>query len=78
MIWVAELTHRGQRIKDALATRRAIRRNRRQRKTRYRQPRFLNRTRPADWLPLSLRSRVENVLTWVTRLSRICPITALS
>jgi 5-methylcytosine-specific restriction endonuclease McrA len=78
VIWAAELTHRGQRIKDALATRRVIRRNRRQRKTRYRQPRFLNRTRPADWLPPSLQSRVENVLTWVTRLSRVCPITALS
>jgi hypothetical protein len=45
VIWAAELTHRGQRIKDTLATRRAIRRNRRSRKTRYRQPRFDNRTR---------------------------------
>lgn len=78
VIFAAELTHRGQRIKDALLTRRAIRRNRRSRKTRYRQPRFLNRTRPAGWLPPSLQSRVENVLTWVHRLRRVCPLTALS
>src|SRR6266852_1234665 len=64
VVWAAELTHRGQRIKDALASRQAIRRNRRQRKTRYRQPRFLNRTRPSGWLPPSLWSRVCNVMTW--------------
>lgn len=78
VVWAAELTHRGQRIKDTLLTRRAIRRNRRQRKTRYRQPRFLNRTRADGWLAPSLQSRVENVLTWVHRLRRVCPITVLS
>ena len=78
VIFAAELTHRGQQIKAALESRRAMRRNRRQRKTRYRQPRFLNRTRPAGWLPPSLQSRIDNVLTWVTRLCRVCPITALS
>src|SRR5437867_7372886 len=78
VIFAAELTHRSQRITAALARRRAVRRTRRQRKTRYRQPRFLNRTRPAGWLPPSLQSRVEHVLTWVTRLRRVCPLTALS
>jgi 5-methylcytosine-specific restriction endonuclease McrA len=78
VIWAAELTHRGQRIKDALLSRRAIRRSRRHRKTRYRQARFLNRTRPVDWLPPSLQSRVANVMTWVQRLTRLCSITALS
>ena len=78
VLWAGELTHRGQRIKDALESRRAIRRNRRQRKTRYRAPRSLNRTRPAGWLPPSLQSRVANVLTWVQRLARYCPLTALS
>jgi hypothetical protein len=38
-----ELAHRGHAIKDALEGRRASRRNRRQRKTRYREARFLNR-----------------------------------
>ncbi len=78
VIWAAELTHRGQRITAVLEGRRAMRRGRRQRKTRYRQARFLNRTRPAGWLPPSLWSRVCNVMTWVERLARYCPITALS
>ena len=78
VIWAAELTHRGQRIKAALERRRAIRRHRRQRTTRYRQPRFLNRKRPAGWLPPSLWSRVCNIMTWVERLVQYCPITALS
>ena len=78
VVWAAELTHRGQRIKQLLDDRRAIRRNRRQRKTRYRAPRFLNRTRPPGWLPPSLASRVANVETWVARLARRCPLAALS
>lgn len=78
VVWTAELTHRGRHIKNALESRRGIRRNRRQRKTRYRQPRFLNRTRPEGWLPPSLQSRVSNVMTWVERLTRLCSITALS
>ena len=36
VVWAAELTHRGQQVKKHLADRRAVRRSRRQRKTRYR------------------------------------------
>ncbi len=78
VLWAAELTHRGQRITAALRSRHAIRRGRRQRQTRYRQPRFLNRRRPVGWLPPALGSRVANIMTWVERLARLCPITALS
>ena len=78
VVWAAELTHRGQRITAALRSRHTIRRGRRQRNTRYRQPRWLNRRRPASWLPPSLGSRVANIMTWVKRLARLCPITALS
>jgi 5-methylcytosine-specific restriction endonuclease McrA len=78
VVWAAELHHRGECIRKALADRRAIRRSRRNRKTRYRKPRFLNRTRKAGWLPPSLESRVANVETWVTRLQRACPVTALA
>ena len=78
VVWAAELTHRGQHVKAKLADRRAQRRGRRNRHTRYRAPRFDNRTRPTGWLPPSLRSRIQNVLTWVTRLSRYAPITNLS
>jgi len=78
IVFAAEITHRGQRIKAALQSRRAIRRSRRARKTRYRQPRFDNRTRPKRWLPPSLESRVGNVLTWVKRLISRAPVTTLS
>lgn len=78
VVWAAELQHRGQVIKNALESRRALRRGRRQRKTRYRQPRFLNRARPKGWLAPSLQSRVENAATWVNRARRLCPVAAIS
>ena len=78
VVWAANLHHRGQRIKDALEGRRAIRRSRRNRKTRYRQPRFLNRTRPQGWLAPSLQSRVDNIVTWVKRLRRMSHVTTIS
>ena len=78
VVFAAELQHRGQTIKQALDVRRKVRRSRRQRKTRYRQPRFSNRTRPRGWLPPSLESRIANTLTWVRRLLWSCPITAIS
>jgi 5-methylcytosine-specific restriction endonuclease McrA len=78
VVFAAELTHRGQAIKDALDRRRASRRSRRARHTRYRKPRFNNRTRRQGWLAPSLESRVLNVLTWVQRLMRLCPIEAIS
>ncbi len=78
VVWAAELTHRGQQIKERLDQRRACRRSRRQRHTRYRKPRFDNRRRPDGWLPPSLASRIANVLTWVERLQRYAPIATLS
>jgi len=78
VVWAGELTHRGQAIRDALLRRYQIRRSRRQRKTRYRIPRFLNRRRFAGWLTPSLRHRVLTTLTWANRLRRLCPITAVS
>lgn len=78
VVFAAEVTHRGQTIKAGLDSRRALRRGRRARKTRYRQPRFLNRTRPKGWLPPSLQSRISNVETWVRRLSKAYPINGLA
>jgi 5-methylcytosine-specific restriction endonuclease McrA len=78
VVFAAELTHRGQAIKKALDGRRAVRRSRRLRKTRYRQARFDNRRKPKGWLPPSLESRIANVLTWVNRLRRWCPIAVIS
>ena len=74
LIWVAELTHRGQAIKTSLESRRSLRRGRRSRHTRYRQARFLNRTKPKGWLAQGLRHRVETTLTWVNKLSKLAPV----
>lgn len=74
VIWAAELTHRGQQIKDALLSRRQLRRGRRNRKTRYRKARFLNRAHPDGWLAPSLQHRVDTTLTWVRRLAKLAPI----
>lgn len=78
LVWAAELSHRGAAIKDALLSRRQLRRSRRNRKTRYRAPRFLNRTRPQGWLAPSLQHRVATTLTWVKRISRYAPVGALA
>ncbi len=78
LIWGAELTHRGQQIKDGLESRRALRRGRRGRKTRYRKPRFLNRTRVKGWLAPSLEHRVLTTMTWINRLIKLCPISSIA
>lgn len=75
VIWAMELQHRGQQIKDALLHRLAVRRGRRNRNTRYRQARFLNRKRPSGRLHApSLRHRVLTTETWVKRLQKFAPI----
>jgi 5-methylcytosine-specific restriction endonuclease McrA len=76
--FLAELQHRGQAIREALRRRAAFRRRRRSANLRDRAPRVLNRRRPAGWLAPSLRHRVETALTWVTRVRRWSPVTALS
>ncbi len=79
VVFAAELTHRGEYIKKRLEKRRAARRSRRQRKTRYRQPRWSNRgNQKQGWLPPSLESRISNIITWVKRVCQSCPITAIS
>ena len=78
VVWAAQLQHRGFAIRDSLTSSRQLPRSRRNRKTRYRQPRFLNRTGPKGWLPPSLQSRVANIETWVKRLQKVANIQAIS
>ena len=73
-----ELIHRGFQIKKALQQRAAFRRRRRSANLRYRAPRFNNRTKPKGWLAPSLQHRVDTVMAWVNRLSRLAPVTAIS
>ena len=77
-LWGANLTHRGGAIKDALESRRSLRRTRRGRKTRYRAPRFNNRCRPAGWLAPSLMSRVDNITNYLKKLQKFVPVTSVS
>lgn len=78
VVWAAELQHRGDAIRHALHDRWARRRFRRYRKTRYRPTRFRNRRRPQGWLAPSLQHRVDTTMTWVRKLRRWSPVTALS
>ncbi len=78
VVWGAELTHRGQTIKASLESRKSIRRGRRNRHTRYRQARFLNRSRRDGWIAPSLQHRVETTLTTVNKLIKFAPITGIS
>jgi len=75
VLFGANLNHRGQTIKNNLESRHSLRRGRRGRKTRYRQARFLNRTRKSGWLPPSVESRVGNTESVIYRLAARCPIT---
>lgn len=60
-------------VKSNLDTRRMYRRNRRNRKTRYRQPRFLNRKRVGKWLPPSLQNRINHTYHWIDTFSSLVP-----
>ena len=75
VVMLAELEHRGHIIKRNLDKRRAVRRSRRQRKTRYRPARFLNRTRPDGWLAPSVKSRADNVINFIKKYKKLINIT---
>lgn len=76
-IFLGEIRHKPG-IKAGLDTRRALRRNRRNRKLRYRKARFLNRRRKEGWLPPSLEARVKQTMSAVNKLTSLLPITAIS
>ena len=60
-------------VKSNIDTRRQYRRSRRQRKTRYRKPRFDNRKRSEGWLPPSIQSRIDNTFHWVDKFADLLP-----
>ena len=66
-------------IKKKMDSRRALRRNRRQRKTRYRKPRFLNRANSTkkDRLPPSVRSKVQSHVDEIEFCKKILPISKI-
>ena len=65
-------------IVDLISTRRQNRRFRRNRKTRYRKARFLNRlSDKKDWLAPSIRQKVDTHMTVVSRVCMILPVTKI-
>ena len=74
VVMLAEIEHRGHLIKKDLASRKAVRYSRRQRKTRYRPARFLNRTKPEGWLAPSVKSRADNVINFIRKYKKLLSI----
>lgn len=61
-------------IVDLLSARRAFRRARRNRKTRYRPARFFNRRKPKGWLAPSVQNKIDTHLKVVEMVHGILPI----
>lgn len=90
VVYFQQIEHHGEQVKSNLDTRRGSRRNRRSRETRYRRPKWGNKQlkkgakpmydsiRPEGWLPPSVKSVADNVLSWVYRLCRLFNITSCS
>ena len=66
-------------IKKKMYNRRIFRKNRRQRKTRYRKPRFLNRANSTkkDRLPPSVKSKIQSHIDEVEFCKKILPISKI-
>lgn len=74
-LYAAEIELRSDIVK-LLAARRELRRSRRNRKTRYRKPRFQNRThsKKPGWLAPSIRQKIQCHLTVIANVHKILPI----
>lgn len=82
LVYAMQIEHRGDAVRAGLQKRKMARRNRRSRETGYRRAKWGNRclsdgdkksynsSRKDGWLPPSILSVADNVLTWVQRLSR--------
>lgn len=75
VLFEAELLLRSD-IVEKISTRREFRRARRNRKTRYRKSRFLNRTRTKKpgWLAPSVRQKVDCHIYWISRICKFLPV----
>ena len=61
-------------IREVLATRQQFRRARRNRKTRYRTARFLNRRKPGGWLAPSVQHKVDVHLKTIRLCHKLLPV----
>ena len=60
-------------VHSNMDTRRIYRRSRRNRKTRYRKCRLLNRKRDKSWLPPSIQNRVRHTFFWIDKYINLLP-----
>ena len=62
-------------VSKNITTKRQYRRSRRNRKTRYRETRFLHRTstKKDRWLPPSIQSRIDNTFFWIDKFVSLLP-----
>lgn len=60
-------------VHSLLTTRAMYRRDRRNRKTRYRKPRFLNRKRKEGWLPPSVEGKLIANFFWIDKFCALVP-----
>lgn len=74
VVMLSEIEHRGHLIKKDLDSRRNVRKSRRQRKTRYREARFLNRTKPKGWIVPSIKSRADNIINFIKKYKKLLNI----
>ena len=67
-------------ITDLLSARRELRRARRNRKTRYRGPRFDNRirTKRKEWFAPSVENRINAHLSRIEKVLRLLPVTTIT
>ena len=78
VLYQSEVTLRND-IKKKMDSRRTSRMNRRQRKTRYRKPRFLNRANSTkkDRLPPSVRSKIQSHIDEIDFCKKILPVSKI-
>ena len=77
-LYAAEVELRND-IVDLISTKRELRRSRRNRKTRYRKPRFNNRKNKKDgWLAPSIRHKINTHIGVVDDVCKILPITKIT
>ena len=78
-----QIKHHGDQVRARLDTRRDCRRNRRDRETGYRRCKYkagrkIDSSRPKDWLPPSVKSTADNIISWVRKLKKWIRITECS
>ena len=79
VLFEAELLLRSD-IVAKLAARREFRRTRRNRKTRYRKSRFMNRTgcKKPGWVAPSVRQKVDSHIYWISKICKFLPISNIT